>query len=406
MRARALLVAVLLAAVAALGAGDVLAFDHSAAGLQQQIAGYEAAGMPADEFSAAEQRIAGWERQLLPHVPYSSLSGAAFRDPLLDERAAAKARWAAWSLRQQQTATEAALSVKSGGFTDGEPADVETMSAQLDQAMTKAQKLKLELDPGLSGQDLAAGYWLLPRQTQLDLHDLIKQQLGAAISAMQSRIAAKQQAQDLLSQAQTLLGDAEWQGTATAADEQGTAAAAAAVKAASTDAQLALVTQALQKLLATLAADANQQSPQPPLPTTCLTGVPAQLIEVHIATQELIAYRDGCPWLATWVTTGEPALATVQGTFHIFYKARWFLMQSPWPYGSPYWYPNTWVGYAMEIYNDGTFIHTADWEPPGAFGRGSQYGPYASHGCIHVQDGPAATLFAWAGLGTEVIVGQ
>jgi lipoprotein-anchoring transpeptidase ErfK/SrfK len=134
--------------------------------------------------------------------------------------------------------------------------------------------------------------------------------------------------------------------------------------------------------------------------------VPAQLIEVHLGTQELIAYRDGCPWLATWVTTGQPALPTVRGTFHIFYKARWFLMRSPWPYGSPYWYPDTWVGYAMEIYNDGTFLHTADWEPPSAFGRGSEYGPYASHGCIHVQDGPAATLFAWAPIGTEVIVGD
>ena len=38
------------------------------------------------------------------------------------------------------------------------------------------------------------------------------------------------------------------------------------------------------------------------------------------------------------------------------------------------------------------FIHTADWEPPGAYGPGSQYGSYASHGCVHVQDGPAATL--------------
>jgi lipoprotein-anchoring transpeptidase ErfK/SrfK len=60
----------------------------------------------------------------------------------------------------------------------------------------------------------------------------------------------------------------------------------------------------------------------------------------------------------------------------------------------------------MEFVGDGTFIHTADWQPDDTYGPGSQYGPYASHGCIHVQDGPIVKLYAWAQLGATVHVGD
>jgi lipoprotein-anchoring transpeptidase ErfK/SrfK len=53
---------------------------------------------------------------------------------------------------------------------------------------------------------------------------------------------------------------------------------------------------------------------------------------------------------------------------------------------------------------DGTFIHSAEWEPDSAYGPGSQDGPYHSHGCIHVQNGPLATLYNWANVGATVIV--
>jgi len=95
---------------------------------------------------------------------------------------------------------------------------------------------------------------------------------------------------------------------------------------------------------------------------------PAQLIVVHLSSQELVAYQDGCPILRTPVTTGRPALPTGRGTFHIFYKSRSYHMVSPWPDGSPFHYPPTWVYNAMEFIGDGTFIHNADWQPDASAG--------------------------------------
>jgi len=53
---------------------------------------------------------------------------------------------------------------------------------------------------------------------------------------------------------------------------------------------------------------------------------------------------------------------------------------------------------------DGSFIHSAEWEPASAYGSGSENGTYASHGCVHVQNGPLSTLFNWANVGATVMV--
>ena len=125
---------------------------------------------------------------------------------------------------------------------------------------------------------------------------------------------------------------------------------------------------------------------------------------IHLATQQLVAYDAGCPILRTPITTGRPALPTDRGTFRIFYKTPAYKMVSPWPPGSPFWYQDAWVYWAMEFVGDGTFIHNADWQPDSTYGPGSQFGPYASHGCVHVLDGPLQSLYAWAQLGATVVV--
>ena len=79
-------------------------------------------------------------------------------------------------------------------------------------------------------------------------------------------------------------------------------------------------------------------------------------------------------------------------------------MISPWPMGNQFYYPPTWVSYAMEFIGNGTFIHSADWQPADSYGPGSQYGPYASHGCVHVLDDPLKQLYDWAAIGATVVV--
>src|SRR5207245_2429247 len=46
----------------------------------------------------------------------------------------------------------------------------------------------------------------------------------------------------------------------------------------------------------------------------------------------------------------------------------------------------------------------ASWQPYSTLGPGSQNGPYASHGCIHVPLPAVRILFNWAPLGTPVVV--
>jgi lipoprotein-anchoring transpeptidase ErfK/SrfK len=103
------------------------------------------------------------------------------------------------------------------------------------------------------------------------------------------------------------------------------------------------------------------------------------------------------------VTTGRPALPTPVGSYHILFRASPFTFNSPWPPGSPYWYPPTPVTWAMDFY-DGDFLHDDPPEPSNAFGAGSNDGPYASHGCVHVPHSAMAFLYNWLPVGSQVVI--
>jgi lipoprotein-anchoring transpeptidase ErfK/SrfK len=134
------------------------------------------------------------------------------------------------------------------------------------------------------------------------------------------------------------------------------------------------------------------------------SGVPKAVV-VRLGDQTLTAYLDGKPILTTPVTTGRPALPTPIGSYSIKYRASPYVFTSPWAPGSPYWYPPTPVTWAMYFY-DNDFLHDDPGEPSGAYGAGSQYGPYASHGCVHVPHSAMAFLYQWLPVGAPVIVAQ
>jgi lipoprotein-anchoring transpeptidase ErfK/SrfK len=135
------------------------------------------------------------------------------------------------------------------------------------------------------------------------------------------------------------------------------------------------------------------------------TGPDAKAIVIRLDAQTLTAYLNGKRVLSTPVTTGRPALPTPVGSYRIQGAYSPYTFISPWPKGSPYWYPPAPVNWAMPFY-DGDFIHNDPAEPASAFGRGSQYGPYASHGCVHVPDAVMSFLFHWLPIGATVIVSR
>jgi lipoprotein-anchoring transpeptidase ErfK/SrfK len=128
-------------------------------------------------------------------------------------------------------------------------------------------------------------------------------------------------------------------------------------------------------------------------------------VVIRLGAQTLTAYLNGKPVLTTPITSGRPTLPTPIGSFSIEYRASPYVFTSPWPAGSPYWYPPTPVTWAMFFY-DNDFLHDDPLQPAGSYGAGSENGPYASHGCVHVPHQAMAFLYNWLPVGAQVIVAQ
>lgn len=128
-------------------------------------------------------------------------------------------------------------------------------------------------------------------------------------------------------------------------------------------------------------------------------------VVIRLESQSLSAYRSGKLVLRTPVTTGRLALPTPVGSYSIQSRYSPYTFISPWPQGNPYYYPPTPVTWAMYFY-DNDFLHDDPAEPASAFGPGSQNGPYASHGCVHVPHDAMAFLYRWLPIGAKVIVSQ
>lgn len=128
-------------------------------------------------------------------------------------------------------------------------------------------------------------------------------------------------------------------------------------------------------------------------------------VVVRIGSQTLTAYLNGRAIRETPITTGRPALPTPIGSYFVHYRASPYTFTSPWPPGSAYYYPPTTVTWAMYFF-DNDFLHNDPGEPEDAYGAGSNLGPYASHGCVHVPYSVMSWLYNWLPVGATVIVSQ
>jgi hypothetical protein len=137
-------------------------------------------------------------------------------------------------------------------------------------------------------------------------------------------------------------------------------------------------------------------------------GMPAKAVIVSFTAQHLWAYQNAQVAMETPVTTGiwgNGDIGTDFGPMKVLWKSHPWTMHSPWPKGSPHWYPDTVVQFATFFTNTGESIHDAAWEPDSELGPGSQYNlSTRSHGCIHVPFGDAQWMEGWADLGMPVIV--
>ncbi|HEX6796551.1 MAG TPA: L,D-transpeptidase [Ktedonobacterales bacterium] len=131
---------------------------------------------------------------------------------------------------------------------------------------------------------------------------------------------------------------------------------------------------------------------------------------MSLAQQWLWAYQDGTLLYDTPVTSGMPQLPTPDGTYQVQWKETNVTFYSPWPQGSPYYYPPEHINYAMYFADYGYYIHDAPWRPK--FGPGTNY-PHTdpdgqvrtgSHGCVEVPSPAGAWLYNWAWNGATIVI--
>ena len=133
-------------------------------------------------------------------------------------------------------------------------------------------------------------------------------------------------------------------------------------------------------------------------------------IIVSLSRQWVWAYQNGVQVFNSPVMTGRPTLATPTGTYHVFLKLHPTTFTSPWPPGSPYWYPPTYINYALGWRAGGFFLHDSWWHSvygPGT--NGWHYDPkfgwqWGTHGCIAMPLSAASWLYYWTPIGTLVQV--
>jgi len=138
------------------------------------------------------------------------------------------------------------------------------------------------------------------------------------------------------------------------------------------------------------------------------TSLPDKALTISLKEQVIRAFDHGQQIFWSYVTTGRPGLETDPGSFKVYWKVSPWTMHSPWPKGSPYWYPDSKVNMVM-WFNGGDGIHDAWWRA--YYGPGTEfphYDPYGedngTHGCVNVPYSNMVWLWNWTPTGTPVIV--
>lgn len=123
----------------------------------------------------------------------------------------------------------------------------------------------------------------------------------------------------------------------------------------------------------------------------------AKLILVDISEQRMYVYQDGALVQTFIASTGEPGRDTRQGTFSVLNKI-------PNAYGSTW---NIWMENWLGIYWAGSLqngIHALPILPSGARLWDGYLGTRISYGCVVLSVADSQWLFAWAEVGTPVVI--
>ena len=134
-----------------------------------------------------------------------------------------------------------------------------------------------------------------------------------------------------------------------------------------------------------------------------------QVLVVSLAEQAMRVYQNGKLVNSYHVTTGRQELPSLPGVWSVLDRRSPVIFSAAEPKGSPFWFPDTPISYAILYHFGGYFVHDAPWRAN--FGPGTQFphqdasGTTAynfadkhtgwdSHGCIN-ENCKKASLAGW-----------
>ena len=138
-----------------------------------------------------------------------------------------------------------------------------------------------------------------------------------------------------------------------------------------------------------------------------------QVLVVSLAEQAMRVYQNGKLINSYHVTTGRQELPSLPGVWSVLDRRSPVIFSAAEPKGSPYWFPDTPISYAILYHFGGYFVHDAPWRAN--FGPGTQF-PHSdasgttaynfdgSHGCINLQESDAGWVYNHTGWDTSIVI--
>jgi len=138
-----------------------------------------------------------------------------------------------------------------------------------------------------------------------------------------------------------------------------------------------------------------------------------QVLVVSLAEQAMRVYQNGSLVNSYHVTTGRQELPSLPGVWSVLDRRSPVIFTAAEPKGSPFWFPDTPISYAILYHFGGYFVHDAPWRAN--FGPGTQF-PHqdasgttaynfdGSHGCINLQESDAGWVYHHTDWNTAIVI--
>jgi len=138
-----------------------------------------------------------------------------------------------------------------------------------------------------------------------------------------------------------------------------------------------------------------------------------QVLMVSLVEQAMRIYQNGKLVSSYLITGGRVELPALPGVWPVLDRLSPTTFKSPEPKGSPYWYPDTPIHYAIMYHAGGYFVHDSWWRVD--YGPGTQF-PHVdsggdqsfagdgSHGCINMQEQQAQWVYDNTDWNTMIVI--